>query len=319
MDSEKPPVTERHLALRPDTGDDWEPPNEFDGCQLRGCIGKGAMGRVYKAYEHGLHRLVAVKFVEAVRRSEPEAYEPFVLEARAIARLQRPNVVAIYRIGEVNGRPYIAYEWVRGETLDQLALPLLSERVLQIGIGLARGLAAVHQHNVLHRDIKPGNVILADGREAKLLDFGLAKFVGEVNEDLIEQPASMAVGMGPGNGSNGAAGSRRSTERGRDIDPEKTREVPRASTTGQVRRTGARSPSARATRTVVSRPSKPTTVPCSSAAVPKFARCWISCDTTRSCSCSDRRAWVSPRSAAPECSPGSAILDCRMIGAGRRS
>ena len=234
MDSEKPPVTERHLTLIPATGDDWEPPNEFDGYQLRGCIGKGAMGRVYKAYEHGLHRLVAVKFVEAVRRSEPELYERFLLEARAIARLQHPNVVAIYRIGEVNGRPYIAYEWVRGETLDQLALPLLSERVLQIGIGLARGLAAVHQHNVLHRDIKPGNVILADGREAKLLDFGLAKFVGEVNEDLFEQPASVPVAMEVGNGTNGAPVSRRGTERGRDIDPEKTQELRLDSSTVQV-------------------------------------------------------------------------------------
>src|SRR5258708_10507350 len=136
MDSEKPPPTERHLTLIPATGDDWEPPIEFDGYQLRGCIGKGAMGRVYKAYEHGLHRLVAVKFVEAVRRAEPGLYERFLLEARAIARLQHPNVVAIYPIGEVNGRPSIAYQLGRGEAPGQLALPLLIGRGLQIGIGL---------------------------------------------------------------------------------------------------------------------------------------------------------------------------------------
>src|SRR5260370_33042840 len=95
MDSEKPPVTERHLTLIPATGDDWEPPNEFDGYQLRGCIGKGAMGRVYKAYEHGLHRLVAGKFVEAGRRAEPEVHGRFFLESRAISPLQQPAALAV--------------------------------------------------------------------------------------------------------------------------------------------------------------------------------------------------------------------------------
>src|SRR5258707_2852705 len=107
MDSEKPPVTERHLTLIPATGDDWEPPNEFDGYQLRGCIGKGAMGRVYKAYEHGLHRLVAVKFVEAVRRSEPELYQRFLLGGTAIARRKNPDGLAVYRNGEFHERAYI--------------------------------------------------------------------------------------------------------------------------------------------------------------------------------------------------------------------
>ena len=226
MDSERPPVTDRRLTLIAGSENDWEPPTQFDGYELRGCIGKGAMGRVYKAYEHGLHRLVAIKFVEAVDRSEPQVYERFLLEARAIARLQHPNVVAIYRIGEVQGRPYIAYEWVKGETLDQLALPLLGERVLQIGIGLARGLAAVHQHNVLHRDIKPGNVILAEGREAKLLDFGLAKFVGESNEDFLEPTNAVAVAMSVGKTAKAAATSSRSKVGSlREADPEKTQEL----------------------------------------------------------------------------------------------
>src|SRR5260370_8438558 len=137
MDSEKPPVTERHLPLIPATGDDWEPPNEFDGYQLRGCIGKGAMGRVYKAYEHGLHRLVAVKFVEAVRRSEPELYQRFLLGTRAIARLQHPNVEPIYRIGEVNGRPYIPYQFGRGATHDQPAPPPPPPHPLPTGLYFA--------------------------------------------------------------------------------------------------------------------------------------------------------------------------------------
>ena len=157
---------------------DWEPPSEFDGYRLKSCIGRGAMGRVYLAQDTILDRPIAIKFIDAFK-PDSEQQERFLLEARAVARLQHPNVVAIYRVGDVQGHPYIASEFVRGDRLDYLPLPVSGERALRIGLGLARGLAAAHRRGVLHRDIKPANVILWEGTEVKLLDFGLAKLIAQ--------------------------------------------------------------------------------------------------------------------------------------------
>jgi formylglycine-generating enzyme required for sulfatase activity len=136
------------------------------------------MGEVYVAQDTLLDRAVAVKFIAGVA---PDAgtRRRFFAEARAVARLQHPNVAAVYRVGEVRGRPYLVSELVRGQTLESLAKPIDWERALAIGIGLARGLAAAHRRNVLHRDLKPANAILAEDGEAKLLDFGLAKLVDD--------------------------------------------------------------------------------------------------------------------------------------------
>ena len=115
--------------------------------------------------------------------------EQFLNEARAAARLQHPNVVSVYRVGEIDGHPYIISEFVRGQNLDRIKLPMPWNRALELGIGLARGLAAAHRRGVLHRDIKPGNVILANEGQIKILDFGLAKFIESSIRDLgTEQP-----------------------------------------------------------------------------------------------------------------------------------
>src|SRR5205814_6933059 len=132
-------------------------------------LGQGAMGHVYLAQDTLLDRPVAVKFIASVDPN-PQERERFLVEARAIARLQHPNVVTIYRVGEVTGQPYLISEFVRGETLDKLAKPAPWQRALRIAQGLARGLAAAHRSGVLHRDIKPANAILSDDGEAKLLD-----------------------------------------------------------------------------------------------------------------------------------------------------
>src|SRR4051794_19555114 len=125
----------------------WSPPDEFDGYRLVRPIGRGRMGQVYLAEDTLLRRPVAVKFLAAV---EPNAEERdrLLLEARAIARLLHSNVVAIYRIGEVRGRPYLISEYVRGEPLDKVPRPVPPERALRIALGLARGLAAAHRHGV---------------------------------------------------------------------------------------------------------------------------------------------------------------------------
>jgi len=154
--------------------EDWEPPNRFDDFRLVRQVGQGGMGRVYMARDELLERDVAVKFVAGSAPSD-SALERFLLEARAVARLQHPNVVAMYRVGRVEQRPYLVCEYVPGQSLDRAAKPMAGSDVVRIGLGIARGLAAAHRRGVLHRDIKPANVVVSEAGEVKLLDFGLAK------------------------------------------------------------------------------------------------------------------------------------------------
>ena len=170
------------------------------------------MGEVYIAHDTLLDRLVAVKFIAGVAPSAAER-ERFRTEARAVARVQHPNVVGIHRVGEVQGRPYLVSELVRGESLARVPRPLLWQRVLELGIGLARGMAVAHRRGVLHRDIKPANVMLTEDGQIKLLDFGVAKLLdvvgppatrvtplslvlpqsrGDSNQDTIDAPGAVA-------------------------------------------------------------------------------------------------------------------------------
>jgi serine/threonine protein kinase/formylglycine-generating enzyme required for sulfatase activity len=158
------------------TGTSFRPPPSFDEYRLVELLGRGGMGEVYLAYDKILDRPVAVKFISGLEPSQT-ARERFLVEARAAARLQHPNVVAIYRVGELGDRPFIISEFVHGKSLDTLQKPMDFTRALKLGKGLARGLAAAHRRNVLHRDIKPANAILTDDGEVKLLDFGLAKLL----------------------------------------------------------------------------------------------------------------------------------------------
>src|ERR1051325_5083840 len=164
---------------------DWSPPDEFEEYRLVRLLGRGTMGEVYLARDSLLDRPVAVKFVQAA--GDPDARARFFDEARAIARLQHPNVVAIYRVAEVAGHPYLVSEYVRGRPLDQLDRPASSRQVLELALDLARGLAAAHRCGVLHRDVKPANAMLTDDGHAKLLAFGLAGFVDGA---AIEEPAA---------------------------------------------------------------------------------------------------------------------------------
>lgn len=117
-------------------------------------LGRGAMGIVYLAHDTLLDRAVAIKLISS-KRPDPHAPSRFLLEARAIARLQHPNVVSVYRVGELGGQAYLVCEYVEGQTLDQIQKPLPWTEVLALATGLARGLAAAHRSRVLHRDIKP--------------------------------------------------------------------------------------------------------------------------------------------------------------------
>ena len=118
-------------------------------------LGQGAMGCVYLAHDTLLDRPVALKFLLSLHK-DAAARQRFLIEARAIARLSHGNVVGIYRVGEVLGQPFLVSEFVRGLSLDRLPRPLEGAKVAELGLGLARGLAAAHQRGVLHRDL--GNI-----------------------------------------------------------------------------------------------------------------------------------------------------------------
>ena len=156
----------------------FEPPAEFDDYVLLQPLGSGKMGRVYLAVDTVLARNVAVKFIAGV---DPglDARQRFLTEARAAARIQHPNVVTIYRVGELGDHPYLITEFVRGKSLAEVPKPMPWERSLAIGIDLARGLAAAHRRGVVHCDIKSANVMVTDEGTAKLVDFGLATLVQE--------------------------------------------------------------------------------------------------------------------------------------------
>ncbi|MCP4678156.1 MAG: SUMF1/EgtB/PvdO family nonheme iron enzyme [Deltaproteobacteria bacterium] len=132
------------------------------------------MGEVHLAEDKLLARPVAIKFISAANIEDEDRLR-FMNEARAIARLQHPNVVSVYKVGEVERIPYLVSEFVRGKPLDSIPIPVTQDHAIKIGNDIACGLAAAHRRGVVHRDIKPANAILADSGEVKLLDFGIAK------------------------------------------------------------------------------------------------------------------------------------------------
>jgi serine/threonine protein kinase len=155
---------------------EWSPPQRFDGFEIVQPIGRGGMGVVYLARDLRLGRSVALK-IESRADRQLHMHDRFGVEVHALARIQHPNVVAIYSAGKVSGRSYLAQELLVGQRLDQLHRPMPWRRVLGWGRGLARAVSAAHAAGVLRRDIKPGNVMLVDDHRVKLFDFGLAWLV----------------------------------------------------------------------------------------------------------------------------------------------
>jgi serine/threonine protein kinase len=150
-------------------------------------IGAGGMGAVYKAYDSKLQRVVALKLLPAEYVSQDDRRRRFFQEARAASALNHPHILTIYEVGEDEGRPYIAMEYVEGETLRQkIANNGLQLRdVLDIAIQIAAGLGRAHELGIIHRDLKPENLMLSRDGYAKILDFGLAKLVAERERALV--------------------------------------------------------------------------------------------------------------------------------------
>jgi serine/threonine-protein kinase len=148
--------------------------------QLEGRLGAGGMGVVYRAVDGQLHRVVALKLLAPHLATDVEARRRFLSEARAAASLDHPNICAVYEAGETDSAvPYIAMAHCQGETLKARIArgPLAVPDAVSFALQMARGLAAAHARGVIHRDVKPANVIIAGDGLLKLVDFGLARLV----------------------------------------------------------------------------------------------------------------------------------------------
>jgi len=143
-------------------------------------IGQGGMGIVYKAEDLKLKRCVALKFLPPHLMDLPELKERFLIEAQAAAALSHPNICVIHEVGESEDRPYIAMEYVEGETLRDTIRrgPLKTEEALDIAVQVAAGLGEAHHKDIIHRDIKSANIMVTEKGQAKVMDFGLAKLRG---------------------------------------------------------------------------------------------------------------------------------------------
>jgi len=149
----------------------------FRQYQIIDLLGKGGMGVVYLAFDNDLHRNVALKCLHDDLLSDSQRVQRFKQEARAVSALNHPNILTIHQIGDLDGRQFIATEFVEGETLREVIRHkrLSVSESLDIVTQIASALSAAHEANIMHRDIKPENVMVRPDGYVKVLDFGLAK------------------------------------------------------------------------------------------------------------------------------------------------
>jgi serine/threonine protein kinase len=157
-------------------------------------IGKGSMGMVYQARDPHIDRLVALKVLRPDRVSSEEFMKRFLKEAKAIGRLSHPNIVAVYDIGEDQGTAYIAEEYLEGMPLDQTMEKgrLSTQDIVAIGISVAETLDYAHRKGIVHRDVKPSNIIVLPNKHIKLTDFSIAHI--EDSESTVQTQAGEILG-----------------------------------------------------------------------------------------------------------------------------
>jgi hypothetical protein len=170
-----------------------EPVPEIPRYTVIGKLGRGGMGVVYQARQLQLNRLVALKMILAGSHADEQDLARFRREAEAVARLQHPNVVQIYEVGEHNGLPYLALEFCSGGSLDKKLKggPLSFPEAAHLVEVLARAMHAAHQQQIVHRDLKPANVLLTADGTPKITDFGLAKCL---DDSAGYTPSNAALG-----------------------------------------------------------------------------------------------------------------------------
>src|SRR6195952_1705307 len=150
--------------------------------RLEARIGSGGMSTVYRAMDVTLERQVAIKLMNREVSSDSDQLERFRREARAVAQPSHPHIVGVIDAGEEDGRPYIVFEYVEGETLkDRIRrmgrLPV--DEAIAYAIEISRALGAAHARHIVHRDVKPQNVLIDEEGSAKVTDFGIARSLDE--------------------------------------------------------------------------------------------------------------------------------------------
>jgi len=166
----------------PGCGHNLRARKQFNHFTLIEKVGEGGMGSVYKALDNNLNRYVALKILKKEISSNPEEQEKLAKEARITAAVNHPNVVKVYHFGRDHGQFYLAMELVEKGSLDDLMAiqkRVAEAQVLEVGTQIAMGLAAALELELIHRDIKPGNILFKDAHTAKLVDFGLAIVMDE--------------------------------------------------------------------------------------------------------------------------------------------
>src|SRR5271154_2429395 len=154
---------------------------DVPGYEILGELGRGGMGVVYRARQVRANRLVALKMVLTGTYAGSSERTRFQTEAEAVARLQHPNIVQVYDVGEHDGHPFFSLEFCAGGALDKklAGTPLQPMEAAKLIETLARAMHAAHQQQVIHRDLKPANVLLTADDTPKITDFGLAKKLDE--------------------------------------------------------------------------------------------------------------------------------------------
>jgi serine/threonine protein kinase len=153
------------------------PGTKLGDYEVKGLLGSGGMGEVYRARDTRLGRDVAIKVLPGYLSQDPDRLRRFEQEARAAAALNHPNILAVFQMGTYEGAPYLVSELLEGFTLREHLVrdPMPLRKTIDVGVQVARGLAAAHEKGIVHRDLKPENLFVTKDGRIKILDFGLAK------------------------------------------------------------------------------------------------------------------------------------------------